>query len=199
VVEYHGLARRDLMPLRLLMRPQLNGATLARLVVDPNETVNSDHVASLVRGELQNIRDDTVRQALASRVGEPARHLRDWDYGPPSQRFPCWTIVADPSSDTALVYSLFGFGPPSPWGLVSLSQPGFGMDCSWYSRLEDAFIESHMASPLPIWDLVSPDGHIVLRSVSSDEAFATRDKLDAGLTKPRHHVLYRSRHPDGIP
>ena len=30
MVAYHGLARRDLTPLGLLMRPQLNGATLAR-------------------------------------------------------------------------------------------------------------------------------------------------------------------------
>jgi hypothetical protein len=30
VVKYHGLARRHLAPLRLLMRPQLNGGTLAR-------------------------------------------------------------------------------------------------------------------------------------------------------------------------
>jgi hypothetical protein len=28
VVDYHGLARRHLLPLRLLMRPQLNGGTL---------------------------------------------------------------------------------------------------------------------------------------------------------------------------
>jgi hypothetical protein len=73
------------------------------------------------------------------------------------------------------------------------------MDCGWYSRLEDAFVESHIASELPIWDLVSPDGSLVAGSISSDEAFSRRDLIDVGLVKPRHHVLYRSRLPDGIP
>jgi hypothetical protein len=45
------------------------------------------------------------------------------------------------------------------------------MDSGWFSRLEDAFVDSHMAAPLRIWDLVAPDGRVV----------------------------YRSREPDGIP
>jgi hypothetical protein len=161
--------------------------------------VTGEDVASLVRDELQRIRDGTVREALASLITKPDLHLRDWDYGPAGQRFPCWTVVADPASDTALVFSAFGFGPSSPWGLVILSGSAFGMDSGWYSRLEDAFVESYMASPLLIWDLVSPDGHVLSSSISLDEAFAKRDALDAGLAKPRHHVLYRSRPLEGIP
>lgn len=163
------------------------------------DTLTGADVATLVREELARIHDETVRMALAGRVTEPVQHSREWDYGRSGESFPCWTIVADPSTDTALVYSRFGFGPQCPWGLVSLSQLWFGMDCGWYVRLEDAFVESHLASALPIWDLVSPDGHIVVGSTSLDEAFARRNALDAGLPRPRHHVLYRSRLPEGIP
>jgi hypothetical protein len=73
------------------------------------------------------------------------------------------------------------------------------LDCDWFSRLEDAFIESHMGSALSIWDLIDPQGRAVISSVSSDEAFAVRDRMDAGLPKPLHHVVYRSRPPEGIP
>jgi hypothetical protein len=34
-VKYHGLARRDLLPPRFLMRPLLNGGTLGGLMEDP--------------------------------------------------------------------------------------------------------------------------------------------------------------------
>lgn len=163
------------------------------------QNLTGEDVALLVRDELRRIRDNTVREALAGLIAKPELHLRNWDYGPPGERFPCWTIVADPASDTALVFSAFGFGPSCPWGLVILSGSGFGMDPGWYSRLEDAFVESHMASPLPIWDLVSPNGQVLSTSISLNEAFARRDVFDAGLAKPRHHVRYRSRLPDGIP
>ena len=156
-------------------------------------------VASLVRRELEAIVDPVVRNALELRLAPPELHVRDWDYGGPGERYPCWTVASDPSTDTAIVYSVFGFGPACPWGLVSLSNLWFGMDSGWFTRLEDAFVDSHMGSPLPIWDLVAPDGVVVLRSVSLDEAFAKRDQIDAGLDKPVHHVLYRSRLPGGVP
>lgn len=129
----------------------------------------------------------------------PEQHERNWDYGKAGEKYPCWTVLNDEGFDTAVVYSEHGHGPGNPWGLVSLSDPWFGMDSGWFLRLEDAFVDSHMASSLPIWDLVSPDGTIVASSLSLDEAFARRDQVEKVPDKPTHHVLYRSRPPDGIP
>jgi hypothetical protein len=156
-------------------------------------------IVSLVRREIETIVDPVVRDALTSRVLEPRSHLREWDYGDPGERYPCWTIVEDATSDTAIVYSAFGHGPRDPWGLVAMSALWFGMDGGWYARLEDAFVESHMARALRIWDVVAPSGAVLLSSLSLHEAFAERDRIDAGLVKPVHHVLYRSRSPDGVP
>jgi hypothetical protein len=158
-----------------------------------------DRVAELACGEVERIGDSIVREELRARLRTPVLHEREWDYGLPEDRFACWTVVEDESSDTAIVYSEFGFGPHSPWGLVSVSNLSFGMDSGWFRRLEDAFVDSFMACPLPIWDLVAPDGSSVLASVTSHEAFAARDRIDAGLVRPRHSVVYRSRLPGGIP
>jgi hypothetical protein len=158
-----------------------------------------DRVAELASSEVHRIGDSTVREALGARLRRPVLHEREWDYGLPEDRFACWTVVEDESGDTGIVYSVFGFGPHSPWGLVSLSNLSFGMDSGWFRRLEDAFVDSFMACSLPIWDLVDPDGSLVLASVTSDEAFAARDRIDAELAGSRHHVVYRSRLPGGVP
>jgi hypothetical protein len=66
------------------------------------ETLTRDQVASLVREQLERIRDSTVREVLGSFIAEPVRRLLDWDYGPPGQRFPCWIVASDPATDSAL-------------------------------------------------------------------------------------------------
>jgi hypothetical protein len=156
-------------------------------------------ITSLARREVESIVDLTVREALSQRLIEPELHLRDWDYGAQGERYPCWTVAKDPPSDSAIVYSMHGHGPSNPWGLVALSNSWFGMDSGWFLRLEDAFLESSMTSALRIWDVVAPDGTVVLNSVSHDEAFAHRAAIDASLAKPIHHVLYRGRPSGGIP
>jgi hypothetical protein len=161
--------------------------------------ISAAEITSLARHEVESIADPTVRDALSQRLIEPELHLRAWDYGAPGERYPCWTVAKDPPSDSAIVYSVHGHGPSNPWGLVALSDPWFGMDSGWFLRLEDAFLESGIASALPIWDVVAPDGTAVLNSLSHDEAFARRDALDASLARPIHHVLYRGRLPGGIP
>lgn len=161
----------------------------------------ADDVAALVAREVAAIADADVREAVRGRMITPARHLRDWDYGAPGERYPCWTVATDPESDSAIVYSEHGFGPSQPWGIVALSVAAFGMDAGWFSRLEDAFVGSFLARDLPIWDVVAETGpsRLMASSLPMDEAFSQRGALAAGDPAGRYHVVYRSRPADGVP
>jgi hypothetical protein len=162
-----------------------------------------EEVAEIVARELAAIADPVVREALRVRLRPPERHLRDWDYGADGQQFPCWTVVSDPASDTAIVYSQHGFGPESPWGLVPLSRLWFGMDSGWFLRLEDAFVESHLASDLQIWDVVTRNDRqevqVVASSLAFRPAFAKRDELQERNPESIFHVVYRSLPDGGVP
>ncbi|HEX6370966.1 MAG TPA: hypothetical protein VF006_18750 [Longimicrobium sp.] len=164
---------------------------------------SANDVAARVRRELAAIADVVVREALRSRIMSPERHLRHWDHGAPGERHPCWTVAADPGSDSAIVYSEHGFGPASPWGIVSLSKPWFGMDSGWFPRLEDAFVDSFLAAELPIRDVVAEGAAGTVRRVASslpmDEAFAMRDALASRDPQGRYHVVYRSRPAGSFP
>jgi hypothetical protein len=157
---------------------------------------SGEDVAAHVERELGMIEDDDVREALRSRIVAPERHIRNWDYGAPGERYPCWTVAADPRSDSAIVYSEHGFGPSHPWGLVSIASPWFGMDCGWFARLEDAFVDSFLSADLPIWEVVAGGGGDrppVAASLAFDEAFARREELAVRDPETRYHVVYRSQ------
>lgn len=163
---------------------------------------SADDVAAHVAVELAVIADGVVREGLRSRVITPALHSRNWDYGAPGERYPCWTVAADPELDSAIVYSEHGFGPASPWGIVRISDPWYGMDGGWFARLEDAFVDSFMSADLPIWDVVAggrADAAPLARSLPANEAFYIRDELAGRNPGVRYHVAYRSRPPGGIP
>lgn len=153
-------------------------------------------VAAHVARELSAIADSVVREALRSRIRPPDEHVRGWEWGAPGEAYPCWTVVSDPVTDTAIVYSEHGFGPATPWGLVFISRPWSGMDSAWFMRLEDAFVESFMGAGLPIWDVAVEDAPGTFRrlaaSLTTAEAFAMRDDLAARDPGARYHVRYRS-------
>jgi hypothetical protein len=162
-----------------------------------------EEVAALVGREVAAIEDLEVREALERFLVLPQRHMRNWDYGAAGEQYACWTVALDERSDTALLYSEHGHGPGSPWGLVRASgELWFGMDCGWFLRLEDAFVDSSVGSDLPIWNVVErAEGQarrVVLASVPLEEAYAKRDELAQGERDRRWWVEYRSR-PDGIP
>jgi hypothetical protein len=158
---------------------------------------SAEDVAAHVERELAMIEDAVVRETLRSRIITPERHLRNWDYGAPGEQYPCWTVAADPESDSAIVYSEHGFGPSDPWGLVFITKPWFGMDCGWFARLEDAFVDSFFSADLPIWDVVAEGGGVetapLAASLTSDEASSRRDELAARDPETRYHVVYRSQ------
>ena len=94
-----------------------------------------------------------IRELLVSIRPE----LRDWDYGAPGERYPCWIFAEHRESNTAFAYSEYGFGPNSPWGLLSIDgeHMSMGMDCGWFTSLEDQFRGS-MA-----WEGRNPPGYEV--------------------------------------
>lgn len=153
-------------------------------------------VAAHVARELSAITDAEVREALRSRIHLPEEHVRGWEWGAPGEAYPCWTVVSDPATDTAIVYAEHGFGPAEPWGLVFISRPWSGMDSAWFRRLEDAFVESFMGAGLPIWEVAVEDGPETFRTLAAsrttDEAFAMRDDLAKRDPGARYHVRYRS-------
>jgi len=162
-----------------------------------------EEITELVERELAMILDVTVVENLRARISVPQRHLRNWDYGSEGEQFPCWTVVADSATDTAIVYSEHGFGPRSPWGLVSLSAPWFGMDSGWFLRLEDAFVDSFMGADLPIWNVIerSNEGtsRVATSSVVLDDAFRIRDALNASEGDLSYAIAYRGRDDEGVP
>lgn len=83
---------------------------------------------------------------------------REWDYGAAGQTYPCWIFAEHAQSNTAFAYCEYGFGPSSPWGLLSIhgQHLSIGMDSGWFSTLEGAFRDS-MA-----WDGINPPGYEVV-------------------------------------
>jgi hypothetical protein len=106
--------------------------------------VTLSEVDALVRSELGRVEDPSLRRRIEGLLVEPYPVLRDWDYGRKDERYTCWTVLEHRRSNTGLAYCEFGFGPRCPWGLVSLSgeHMNIGMDCAWYTTLEDAFLQS---------------------------------------------------------
>ena len=130
-------------------------------------TINADTLKLKIAEELATVSDQRVLEHIRTLLVDPKIVFRDWDYGEPGQRFPCWTVFEDPVSETAIAFCEQGFGPTYPWGLVHLSEDdggGMGMDCAWYLNFLDTFYESMSATRLAIWQVVktAADGHKIV-------------------------------------
>jgi hypothetical protein len=104
-------------------------------------------IAGAVAYELSAFRFAAVREWASGLLVPPSRHIREWDYGPPGQRFECWLIVRLPHGHHGIVYSESGHA--DRWGLVPLDDLWFGPDSCWYLRLEDAIIAGGWRGDLP--------------------------------------------------
>ena len=106
-------------------------------------------IAKIVQSELVEL----IRNLRVSVRCEP----REWDYGIDQQTWPCWIFAEYPESNTAFAYCEQGFGPRNPWGLLAISGEfmSMGMDCGWFSSIEDLFRDS-MA-----WSGENPAGYEV--------------------------------------
>jgi hypothetical protein len=118
---------------------------------------DAEAVAELVREQLAQIEDAALLDRIRELLVLPYPVDLDWDYGQVGQVYRCWTVLEHRPSNTGIVFASRGFGPKDPWGIVFLSGPNLsmGMDCCWYSRLEDAVRESRA------WDAAPPPGYEV--------------------------------------
>src|SRR5689334_14348041 len=124
----------------------------------PGVALDPQQVAARVEDALRAFSEPRVAAALTRLLIPPRACLLDWDYGHPHRefpapRYPAFIVAEFPESGTGIAYSEYGFGPGCPWGLIFLDRLGYGMDCGWYVKLEDAFRES-MA-----WNEEPPPGY----------------------------------------
>jgi hypothetical protein len=140
-----------------------------------------EEMNTIIESQMEQISDPVVRDALKSLLVEPFLQQRKWDYDDIS--YSCWVVADDPKSDTRYIYCEEGFGPSSPWGILSISGHEMGMDSSWFQSLERAFYDSFASIPLPIWNVVKRDAddanRIVASSLTDPEADALLNKLNA--------------------
>jgi hypothetical protein len=109
--------------------------------------LNEAAVAELVSTELARIKDPALVAALQRYLVAPRACTLDWDYGS-EPAYPGFIVAEFHESGTGIAFSEHGFGPSSPWVLIWLDRPGFGMDCSAFRTLEGAFRDS-MACDVP--------------------------------------------------
>jgi hypothetical protein len=114
-------------------------------------------ITRLVAGELARILAPVLVAAIRQLLVTPYVVDRHWDYGYPGEKYPCWTVLEHPPSNTGIAYCELGFGPSFPWGLVFLfgEHMGIGMDFGWLASLEDAMRDSQA------WDQPNSPGHEV--------------------------------------
>jgi hypothetical protein len=124
-------------------------------------TINPQALKALIDAELSLLKDIRVVAHIRALLVEPTPVMRDWDYGREGEQFPCWSVLEHSASNTGIAYCENGFGPRSPWGLVSLESHqlarAIGMDCSWYTTFLQAYFESKAATELAIWRVFRTD------------------------------------------
>jgi hypothetical protein len=124
--------------------------------------VSAEILNALIENELAILSDARVTAHIRGLLVKPYPILRSWDYGEPGQQYPCWMVLSDDRSGGEIAYCEHGFGPRTPWGLVSSSceHRSMGMDSGWFTTFLDAFFESIACVELPIWRVFreEPDG-----------------------------------------
>lgn len=114
-------------------------------------------MVALINNEISGISDPIVVTAIKKLLVPPVAHHRKWCYGAPGETILCWSILEHKGFYTGIVYSDVGFGPKSPWGLVSLSVLEIGDDSGWFKGIERAFYDSFAVSRLKIWRVMKKD------------------------------------------
>jgi hypothetical protein len=164
------------------------------------ETV--EQMEALFADQLSSVRDPIVLDALKTLAVLPRPHIREWFYGDPELQYLCWMVLEHPESGIGIVYSDYGFGPESPWGLVFLKDNLIGEDCGWFGCLERAFYDSYGSLPLKIWNVLEKEDDGQFRflegPLTDDEAYQITHQLyemhkpkpNAYFSEPRYYPYY---------
>ena len=115
--------------------------------------LNAANLKTQIDLELDRLSDERVLKHIRQHLIPPTVVMRDWDYGDIGQKYPCWTVLEHPSTNTGIAYCEEGFGPDHPWGLVFLSgaHMSTGMDSGWFRSFLGAYFDSQPVTELPIW------------------------------------------------
>lgn len=163
-------------------------------------TISQQEVNSLINNEIESIDDPLIVSALRPILIEPEIREMDWNYGPEGQKYACWVVARDQTSDTEIVYCEDGFGPETPFGLVGISYNDMGMDSGWFASLVEAYCESFMAVYLAIWNVVEVSeigAHkLISGPLKQDEAFTILWELRRGksLAESAQYMVVRRDH-----
>lgn len=105
---------------------------------------DEESIARILRAQLGEISDSSIRGQIDRLLIPPRRERRAWDYGSEGEAFSCWFVLVHEESNTGIVYCDQGFGPGCPWGLMFLTGThlSIGPDASWYPSFVDAFVDS---------------------------------------------------------
>jgi hypothetical protein len=125
--------------------------------------ITASKIRALVESELSGMSDQRVLRHIRSLLVDPAVVMREWDYGAVGESYPCWAVLDHVKSNTGIAYCESGFGPRSPWGLVTLSgssHMSMGMDSGWFGSLLEAYFDSMAAAELPIWRVFKREGSV---------------------------------------
>ncbi len=105
-------------------------------------------VEELCKAQVARIGDPAVSRALRQRLVAPRPCQLDWEYGEPGEHYLAFVVAEFLEKNTGIAYSNHGFGPGSPWGVISLERFSSGMDADWFASLEGAYRASG-ACPVP--------------------------------------------------
>jgi hypothetical protein len=104
-----------------------------------------DEVKHLIEAEYRAATYIPLQEAVAPYLIEPFVRMLAWPGAMERIEYPCW-IIADLSlhlKGMTLAFSQFGYGlHGNSWGIVMTDQQSYGRDDSWFTCLEDAFINS---------------------------------------------------------
>jgi hypothetical protein len=102
--------------------------------------VTATSLTALIESELSALKDLRVIDHIRNLLIAPHPQMRPWDYGTPGESYPCWLVLADTSPNAGIAYCESGFGPSTPWGLISVrgENVSMGMDSGWFKYFLDA-------------------------------------------------------------
>jgi hypothetical protein len=117
-------------------------------------TLTAESLTAQIERELARLNDRRVIAHIRERLVPPKSQMRPWDYGTPGEAYPCWFAFEDKPINAGIACCESGFGPRTPWGLMSLEgakYPSLGMDSNWFGCFLEAYFESPSSTTLPIW------------------------------------------------